>query len=128
MVTGDLDALIAAHVAGAGLTAAARSAGMSRVTAWRRLGEPDVQALIADVRATRRAALLGWAAQVRSLGDLTLDALVALLDDPDLDPGHLLRLAALVLPEVRNLAHLIELDERIAALEAALTPAPTEER
>ena len=122
MVKGDLDALVAAHVAGMGLTAAARAAGMSRTAAWRRLSEPEVQRLVDEVRAERRAALLGWAGQVRSLGDLVVDRVVELLDEPDLDPAVVLRLASLVLPEVRQLASLVDLDERLAALEAALTP------
>ena len=109
--------LVQARVLGLGLNAAAEHAGMSRASAWRYLQRDDVQAQITEARAERRASMVAYVEQLRSLADLITDALVAILDD---DPDHatVIRLASVILPEVRHLS-LVDLYERIERLEQA---------
>ena len=122
---GDVDALVVAHVSGVGLTAAAEASGMSKSSAWRRLQEPEVQQLVAEVKASRRASVIGWAQSVRSLADLVTEAVVGVLDD---DPSHptIVRLASVVLPEVRHLTESVELGARLDELEARLLDPDTD--
>lgn len=110
-----VDLLIQAHVAGIGLSGAAEHAAMSRTSAWRYLKRPDVQERIASERAQRRSSMVEYIAQIRSLADLVTDAMVGILDD---EPSHttIIRIAAVVLPEVRHLS-LVDLYERIERLE-----------
>jgi hypothetical protein len=119
VVRGDTDALIAAHVAGVGMAEAARRAGISRATAWRRMQEPDVRERVAELRTARRDALMAHAMAVQTAADLVLDAVVAILDD-DPEPTVVARLAALLVPEVRHLALGVELAERVTAIESAV--------
>jgi hypothetical protein len=106
-------------VEGRGLTGAAEAAGISKQTAWRRLQTDEVRELVAEVEAERRTSLMSWARSIRSLGDLVTDAVVAVLDDSP-TPNSVLRLAGVVLPEVRHLAETVELADRLEALEARL--------
>lgn len=123
---GDLHALVAAHVGGVGLAAAAEAAGMSKATAWRRLQTPEARDLIAEVTDRRRDALLGWADAVRGAADLALAAMVEVLES-DPEPALVCRIAATLLPEVRATATLGDLAERLDRLEAALVePDPRE--
>ena len=109
--------LVDAHVSGLGLTAAAEFAGMSRASAWRYLQRPEVQQQIAAARDERRASMVSYVATIRSLADLVLDAVVRILDD-DPDPSMVIRIASIVLPEVRHLS-LFDLAERLERLESA---------
>ena len=110
-----IDLLVQAHVAGVGLNGAAEHAGMSRSSAWRYMKRPEVQQQIVAARAERRSSMVAHIEQVRALADLTMDALVQVLDD-DPDHGTVIRLAGVILPEVRNLS-MLDLAERIEALE-----------
>lgn len=112
-----IDLLVRAQVDGLGLAAAAEFAGMSRTSAWRYLKAPNVQQRLTEARAERRASLVAYGESIRSLADLVTDALVSILDD---DPDHstLVRLAAVVLPEVRHLS-MFDLADRIERLERA---------
>ena len=117
---GDTEVLLAAMASGSGVAAAARAAGMHRSTAYRRLRDPDIAERLAVVQSERRASLMAWSLAVSAAADLVLDATVDLLDD-DPDPATVVRLAGLLLPEVRHLGIAVDLSERVALVEAALT-------
>lgn len=102
MVKGNLYELVRAHVAGVGLTEAARRAGMSKSTAHARLQTAEARELIDELRDEMRARLRGWSGQVISTAERVLESVHALLDG-DPDPALVVRLAGIVLPEARNL-------------------------
>lgn len=110
-----IDLLVQARVHGLGLNAAAEHSGMSRASAWRYLQRDEVQQQLAEARAERSSALVAYIEQIRSLADLVTDAMVAILDE---EPDHstIIRLASVVLPEVRHLS-MLDLAERIERLE-----------
>lgn len=116
---GDLDVLVAEYVSGAGLSAAARAAGMSKSTAWRRLTSSEGSELVAAARDARRTALAEWSTSLRTLADLALDRLADVLERTD-DDAVVVRIASLLLPEVRHAAALADIDQRLADLETAL--------
>lgn len=99
---GNLYELVKAHVSGVGLTEAARRAGISKSTAHARLQTVEAQALIAEMREEMREGLRGWAAQVRTTAEKVLDAVEEILDN-DPDPALVVRLSAILLPEVTRL-------------------------
>lgn len=89
---------------------------MSKTTAWRRLCDPDTAELVAAARDARRTALIEWSTQLRTLADLAIDRLAEVLERTD-DDAVIVRIASLLLPEVRHVAAVAELDARLTALE-----------
>ena len=110
-----IELLVQAHVAGLGMTAAAEHAGMSRSSAWRYLKRPEVREMITEARAERSSSLVAHIEQVRVMADMIMDQLVTVLDDQP-DHGTVIRLAGVILPEVRHLT-MLDLAERIERLE-----------
>ena len=113
-MTGNVSELVAAAVSGHTLTQIAAAAGVSVSTAQRRLKDPDVLALVSDARAQGRAETLGRLTQLRTTG---LDRLADLLDSDD--PTVVLRALTLIMNVSTKLDLVVDLDQRLTALEAA---------
>ena len=109
------DALIIALAAGMPVAEAARSAGVSERTAWRRLAEPAVQRQIRDLR----TAMLDRA--VGKLADATAAAVDTLVDNLEAEgEGVQVRAAVAILDQAVKLRESEELARRVFELEAAL--------
>jgi hypothetical protein len=114
-----LDGLIQALAAGQTVAAAARLAGLSERTAYRRLGDPAVQAQVRTARADLFARVVG-----QLTGSLTaaVDTLVRNLDADQ--PSVQVRAAVALLDHAVKLRDSEELERRVAALELLLDPPP----
>ena len=109
------DALIVALAAGTPVAEAARSAGVSERTAWRRLAEPAVQRQIRDLR----TAMLDR--DVGRLADATTAAVDTLVRNLGAESeGVQVRAAVALLDQAVKLRESDELARRVAELEAML--------
>jgi hypothetical protein len=94
---------------------AARQAGVSPATAFRRLREPGFRAEVQSLRQTARDRTVGM------LSDAGLMSVVVLRQLLGAEDGRLrLRAAATLLAEGRSYAELADFDERLAAVEERL--------
>ncbi len=109
------DALIGALAAGTSVVEAARLAGISERTAWRRLADADTQQQVRDARAALFASVVG---QVTAALTAAVATLVRNLEAEQ--PAVQVRAAATVLDQVVKLRASEELERRVAALEAVL--------
>jgi hypothetical protein len=110
-------ALALALAVGASTTAAAEQAGISRVTAWRKLADPAFRQLVANLRAELMAEAVGKLANTMNRA---ADALATTLDSAD--ERVRLRGARAVLTLGHRLHESIDLDERIREIEERLDP------
>ena len=109
------DALVTALAAGQTVTEAARRAGLSERTAYRRLAEPDMQRRVREVRAATFARTLGL------LSDATAAAVETLVRNLDaVQPAVQVRAAVAVLEQATKLRAGDELERHVAELEAAV--------
>jgi hypothetical protein len=115
------DALVAELLAGRTVTDSAEAAGMSRATAYRRLDDPEVRAMLTRTRDDRLRAMADDATAGAREGIAFLREVVR---TPYIRMGDRIRaavaLAALHLP----LTEAVEFEARIAALEAAAAERP----
>lgn len=111
---GDLTALVAALVAGRTLHEVARAAGVSVSTVQRRMREPEVAEAVREARNQQRQERLG---QLSELSARSVNRLGELIDDDNAVVA--LRAIGLVLTSVIRLDPVVEMEERLAALEAA---------
>ncbi|HEX4150342.1 MAG TPA: helix-turn-helix domain-containing protein [Pirellulales bacterium] len=107
------DALALELAAGATVADAARRVGISERTAWRRLQDPAFKARVAQ---TRRDAFVQAIGVLQSASVKAAKTLRDLLVDES--AGIRLRSAVAVLETASRLGELVELGERLAALES----------
>jgi flavin-dependent dehydrogenase len=111
---GDIEAMIAAAVAGRALPQIAAAGGVSVSTVQRRLREPEVAEAILQARVLQRQERLG------QLNDLSARAVTRLGELINAEhPVVALRAIGLLLTTVIKLDPIVELDERLACVEAA---------
>jgi hypothetical protein len=111
--------LLGALVEGATVAQAAKKAGLSERTAYRRLAEPEFRR---DLAERRRQLVDAVSARLAAAGDSAIDTLLALKDDPDVQPSVRLSAARCVLEHLGKLAELAEaadLGDRLGVIEDA---------
>lgn len=115
------DAVMAAKLAaGASSTEAAKAAGVSRTTAWRKLAEPSFREKVAEARGIIAAGVLSRCVE---LANKALDTVEELLQT-DQPPNVRLGAAKCILSTASEFGERAELSERLAALEAVLGVRP----
>ena len=111
--------LLASLAAGGSVEQAARAAGLSERTAYRRLNEPGFRGRLAHARDELVRAALG------ELAGSAQDAVATLKRLLSADSEHVqLRAARTVLEQLLRLRETLELAERVAALERRAEHAP----
>lgn len=114
---GSLEALLAAIVAGNPVPEAARMAQMAERTARRRLAEPEVRVQLDELRA---ATLVAAADKLTSVASRAVEVLATVMDDPNMSGPVRVRAAEVVLARLTPMRDAATIDERLAAIEAAL--------
>lgn len=114
MVKG-IEKIVAALVSTPSLAEAAKQAGISEVTLWRRMQEPDVQAAY---RAARRQLVEHSLAQVQSATSEAVETLRRNLTSAS--DAVQVRAAVAILDHAARGVELMDLEERIARIEEAL--------
>jgi len=109
---------VATIAAGGRVEDAARAAGVSESTAWRRLSDPEVAAAIADARATIARDVLTRAA-AHALA--AVDTLAAIMRDADAPESARIAAARAILTTAGTYGQAAETAARLEALEAALS-------
>jgi AcrR family transcriptional regulator len=113
MMQGDEAALIAGAVAGWSYAEIAAAAGVSISTVQRRLRDPEVLAAVQEGRRQQRRQAVG---RVNERVPLAMQRLGELLLDED--PQIALKAIALLVGSASRLAAALEVEERLATLEA----------
>lgn len=110
-------AIIAAIVAGASTTDSATAAGVSATTVYRRMSRPAFRVALAEARAGL------WkpdAERLRSEVAKSIDRLAAIRDDEEAHDSTRLRAAETLITLAVRMHDLVEVQPRLAAVEAAL--------
>ncbi len=116
------EALVMVLAAGKPVTEAARLAGVSERTAWRRLNDPAVRQQVRDAR----AALIDHTVSRLAAASMGAAATLVALLDAESEPVRL-RAAVAILEQTVKLRDSEELERRLAALEAALAREESDE-
>jgi AcrR family transcriptional regulator len=111
---GDSNQIVTGALAGRSLDQMATAAGVSRSTIQRRLKDPAMREAIREERARLRVESF---ARLRELDQPAVRRLRALVDDED--PGVALRAIALFFTTLGKLDGVVDLEDRLLALEAA---------
>lgn len=115
MTEKDNSRIVAAALLGLSLDQIAEAGGVSRSTVQRRLRDPEVRAAIRDGRSQLKAELYGM---LSALNGTAVARLKDLIEDPD--PKHAHRGLALWFPAMGRAAAVVDIEERLQDLEAAL--------
>ena len=110
-------AIIEALSAGASTTDAATAAGVSAATAYRRMARANFRVALAEARAGL------WkpdAEKLRAEVSKSIDRLVAIRDDESAHKSTLIRAAVAIIELALKLHETVEVESRLAAIEAAL--------
>ncbi len=113
-------ALLAALIEGETVASAAKAAGVSERTAYRRLAEPDFQR---DLAERRRQIVAAVSARLAAVGDSAIDTLLVLKDDEAVTASVRLSASRCLLEHLGKLAELADaadVGERLSALEQEL--------
>lgn len=105
---------VAALVEHGEIQAAATAANVARSTLYEWLQQPAFTSALRDAEA---AALRELTRGLLALGKRATGAIAGVLDDPDATAAAKLRAADVVLGKLLQLRELVELEERVAALE-----------